>query len=240
MASSLFISTQPFEAFSQKGTDGQQYVYQNDGWNEAPTASQVMTVKSNNDWGVVSNQPGVPGNNQNHGYVQTYPCLTWAGSKSLSHYTQIRADHAETGPGYSDKFQWEAAFDIWLNAEAPGDSNGYEIMIWHDTSLPSYSSPGAYAHVIAEPVIDGVQYVVWQGAGGNGPATWFMRKTNAPATTTHILDILKWWKTIKGTNYTGPADPVLSTICYGWEVWGTSGKPANFHCSEFKLTLGTK
>lgn len=226
-----FISSQPYEQFTQRGSDGNKYTYQNDAWNGA-AGTQSISVRNNNDWSVVSNQPGVPPEN---GYVKTYPCLTYAAGKHLSQYRRIRAEHAEQGPGYTPQLQWEAAFDIWLNADKPGDNNGYEVMIWHDTSLTAYAKlpqPWAPSRVA---LIAGTMYDMWQGQGGNGPATWFKRRENAPSDVTHILDILKYVRvTVPELRAT---DPIVSTISYGWEVWGTSGQDAGFHCSKFGLEV---
>lgn len=181
-------------------------------------------MTDNNSWGVVSSQVF-----STRCWVATYPHIGWAGGRALSAYPPIVARETETGPGYGGKLQWEAAYDIWLNNSSPGADSGYEIMVWTDTSGVS-----PCCSVLATPVIDGVQYKFYQAAGGNGPASWFVREGNSQSTVTDLSKFIAYVAAFHG-NYSGPADPVVDTVEFGWEVWGTGGAPASFQVSNFSL-----
>jgi hypothetical protein len=219
-------TTAPYGTYTFKGSDGNTYTANNDVWGASP-GPQTIKVISNNDWSVTSAQTF-----STDSWVQSFPHLGWSGGKPLSQYPQIVATSAEKGPGYSSAMKWEAAFDVWLNS-SPGADHGYEIMVWTDVSGVA---PGPQQ--IAAPTIMGTKYRVYQGAGGNGPCTWLVREGNAPSCTTHLKAIISWvTQTFKGGNYSGPANPTVDTIEFGWEIWGTGGQPANFSCSHYSLDM---
>jgi hypothetical protein len=218
-----WTSSAKYGGYMAKGTDGKTYTWSNDCWSDG-AGPQTITVNSNNDWGVVSQQTW----NEQY-WVETYPHIGWKGGLRLSQYPKLTGVSAETGPGYGASLRWEAAYDVWLNNGQPGADSGYEIMVWTDTSNVSPNgSPKS------TPTISGVKYRYYQDQGGNGPASWFVREVNAPACTTDLKSLIHYAVSQRG-NYTGPADPVVDTVEYGWEVWGTGGKPVHFHMSKYTL-----
>lgn len=203
---------------------GVRYYWNNDAWCSGH-GPQTIWVNWPGDWGVTSRQTF-----STDCWVQTYPHIGWWGGKRLSAYPRIIGNEAEKGPGHSSRLQWEAAYDIWLNASSAGADNGYEIMIWDDVSGVSPGGP-----VIATPTIGGVRYRFYQGAGGNGPVSDFVRTSNAVATVTDIRPVISYAVRHVG-NYKGPPDPVVSTVEFGWEVWGTGGAAVRFHMSRFSMS----
>ena len=209
--------------YTATGTDGNTYTWMNNVW--APTGGpQTLNVNSNNNWEVISSQVY-----NTEYYVESYPAIIWAGSAGLNSYSGFVATHSAAGPGYGSSMQWETAFDIWLNASAPGASDGDEVMIWTDTSNVS---PGATTETVT---IAGVQYLYHAAPIGSEKA--FIRVTNTPNDcVTDILAVLKWYVENSG-NYSSGADPVLSSVEFGWEVWGTGGVAETFTCTGYTLDI---
>ena len=216
-------SSARFGTYTAVGTDGVTYHWNNDAW--CPGAGpQTIWVNDNNNWGVTSQQMF-----STDCWVQTYPHIGWWGGGLLSSYSALTATESETGPGHSLPLQWEAAYDIWLNNGHPGSDSGYEVMVWTDVA-----NVGACCGVIARPTIAGVEYLEYQSQGGNGPVTDFIRVNGAQTTTTDLKAIIAYVAS-HGGNYSGPADPAVDTIEFGWEVWGTGSFPEDFQMSQFSL-----
>lgn len=215
-----------YATYTARGTDGVTYTWNNDRW--ADTAGpQVIWVNGNNDWGVTSTQVF-----STRSWVEAYPHIGWRGGRRLTAYPAVTATFAETGPGHVAPLRWEAAFDIWLNASSPGADNGYEVMVWTDVSGVS---PGG--SVLATPLIGGIRYRVYQGAGNNGPGmTTLVQVANTASGTRNLRAILSWVTAFRGAHPL-PAGSVLSTVEFGWEVWGTGGRPARFHVSHYTMSF---
>lgn len=194
------------------------YHWNNDAWCDSHGPQRIW-VRDPSSWGVLSTQTF-----NTDCWVQTYPHIGWWGGGLLSQYPQIISTEQEGGPSHT--YQWEAAYDIWLNS-SPGADSGYEVMIWTDTHNVSPGGP-----VLATPVISGVQYRVYQGQGGNGPATWFVRTANTTTATTDIRSILLYL-----ASHNGPANPRVDTIEFGWEIWGTDNTLARFQVHEYSLEV---
>jgi xyloglucan-specific endo-beta-1,4-glucanase len=219
--SGVWQSSAQYGTYSAVGTDGVWYHWNNDAWCSGH-GPQTIWAANQDDWGVTSQQTF-----STDCWVQTYPHIGWWGGKSLSSYPPIISTETETGPAGAG-LRWEAAYDIWLNSSAGSDS-GYEIMIWTDTHGVS---PGG--SVISTPTIDGVQYKFYQGAGGNGPASWFVRVGNTTSAVTNLSEFIAYVASLGG-NYGGGSNPVVDTIEFGWEVWGTGGVPVNFKVSQYSV-----
>lgn len=211
----LWISSAQYGTYAAHGLDHQYYHWNNDAWCSGH-GPQTISVVNNDNWSVTSSQVF-----STDCWVQTYPHIGWWGGDHISHYPFLDVSTSESGP--SNSYQWEAAFDIWLNS-SPGADAGYEVMIWTDTHNVSPCC------LVGPVTIDKVRYNFYQGPGGNGPASWFVRIGNVKSSTVNIKDFL----TYVGA-HGGPRNPVVDTVEYGWEIWGTDGRPANFHMSEFHL-----
>lgn len=213
----VWTSTAQYGSFTRWG-----FTWNNDEWNLQPTSYQKISVTSVNTWGVVSNQPYS---------LPQYPSIGWSGGRKLSSYTSLSSSATESGPGTVTGVYYEAAYDIWLNASAPGQANGFEIMVWTDTYQHG-NTPGSY---LGKATISGIPYTVYEGQGGNGPAVWLVREANAARSTTNLYQVIK---TVVGeaANYTGPSNPVVSTVQFGWEIGGTGGTNRSFNVTQFSLT----
>ena len=113
----VWTSTAQFGSFTRWG-----FTWNNDEWNLQPTSYQKISVTNVNTWSVVSNQPYS---------LPQYPSIGWSGGKKLSSYTALSSSATESGPGTVAGVYYEAAYDIWLNASAPGQANGFELSLIH-------------------------------------------------------------------------------------------------------------
>ena len=216
-AGPVWTSTAQYGQYTRWG-----YTWNNDEWNLQPTSYQKISVTSVGNWGVVSNQPFS---------APQYPDISWAAGKTLSSYPRLSSSACEQGPGNVPGVYYEAAYDIWLNAYAPGQPNGFEIMVWTDIHQHGLT-PGSFAGNVT---IAGVQYAAYEGQGGNGPAVWLLRTSNAGCATTNLYQVVKTVVT-GAANYTGSKNPVVSTVQFGWEIGGTGGANRSFSVTSYAVT----
>jgi hypothetical protein len=213
----VWTSTAQFGQYTRWG-----YTWNNDEWNLQPTSYQKISVTSVNNWGVVSNQPFS---------APQYPDISWAGGNALSGYPRLSSSECENGPGNVPGVYYEAAYDIWLNAAAPGQSNGFEIMVWTDIHQHGMT-PGSFAGNVT---IAGVRYAAYEGQGGNGPAVWLLRTSSAGCATTNLYQVVKTVVN-EAANYTGSTNPTVSTVQFGWEIGGTGGVNRSFGVTAYAVT----
>jgi len=212
----------PWSSTAQYGNyDAGGYTWNNDQWNLAPTSYQKISVWGVNSWGVSSRQPALKG--------PQYPDIGSALGGRLSSYPGLCSSESETGP--RSGATWEAAYDIWLDAPGgPGASNGYEIMVWTDVhGAPLPGTP------VATPVIDGTRYRVYVGAD----VTYLVRDKNVTSATTNLHDVIMW-VTQHIPRYTGGTDPVVSTVEFGWEIYGTGGKTLSWRVTRYDIVSGRR
>ncbi len=196
----------------------QGFTLNNDEWGPS---YQVQTLwADSSSWGVVSQQPWIPYN------VESYPSAIYDTTSSpvLSSFSAIAGTANETMP--SDAHA-EAAYDIWLNG-----TRGFEVMIWTDTHNVGPDPTGFKGNFS----VGGVSYGVYTGtSGAGGGLATLVQLTNTTAQTTDIKGAL----TFLGGKGWAPANPVVSEIDYGWEIWGTANDcPENFTMNSYSLTLG--
>ncbi len=138
-----------------------------------------------------------------------YPDIGWAGGRPLSSYHLVGTESDSEPPGSGGR--WDAAYDIWLNNGNPGANNGYEVMVWTNDHNWNIGNP------IKVVTIDGVRYGFYQREGGSGPGSWLVRMPGSTHTVTNLSDVISFVVGYGG-NYSGPADPVVDTVEYGWEI----------------------
>jgi len=211
----VWSSTAQYGNYSSSG-----YTWNNDEWNLAAQSWEQIRVSSVNSWGVSSRQPDLRG--------PQYPDIGSALGGRLSSYPGLSSSESESGP--RSEAAWEAAYDIWLNATAPGASNGYEIMVWTDVhGAPLPGTP------VATPVIDGTRYRVYIGAD----TTYLVRDKNVTRATTNLHDVIMW-VTQHIPRYTGGTDPVVSTVEFGWEIYGTGGETLSWRVAMYDIISGRR
>ena len=210
--------------YSFTGTDGNTWVANNNAW--APTAGpQTIYVNNNNDWEVVSTQTY-----DTEYYVESYPYIRWSGSAPISSYSSIVGTTSETNPGYGSTMQWEAAWQIYL-ASTPGADNGWAFMVWTDTANVS---PGGSSTPVT---IAGVSYD-WYDPGSYDGNHVLVRTSNTPSgCVTDILACITWAVANAANPPTGGMSAALSTIEFGFEIWGTGGTAQTFTCSGCTLAF---
>lgn len=198
------------------------YITYNNLWNDpnAPQTgpgSQLIYACSDQDWGVVSEQPpvGQPANS-----VKTYPEVQDnVSSVPISSYRRLTSTFAETGPRVGD---YEDAYDIWLNGIATSSSN--EVMIW---TRDHGQTPAGRAGPTVE--LGGRDWVVWS-TGDHGYIA-FVAKSYFHAGRVNLLALFKW---LISNGYISKTSTV-DQINYGAEICGTGGGPETFTFSGFHV-----
>jgi xyloglucan-specific endo-beta-1,4-glucanase len=204
-------------------TEGSATFY-NDMWGSGAN-TQTICANSATSFYITSNQPATSG-------VKAYGNASYTVSKALSSLTSLSSTLASTTPSGG---AWDAAYDIW------DSTNAYEIMIWTnytgtDTGggnvepiSSTYTSAGNAQAVYTNVSIGGATYNVYEGNVGHQVIS-FLRTSKTNNTTTNILAVLQW---IKSIGYFG--NITVGQVQYGVEVTSTSGSET-WTMSNYTLT----
>ena len=187
------------------------YTIYNDEWGSGH-GSQTLWVKSATNWGVFSTQPSTSG-------VKAYANISKSVGVALNSLSSATSSFNETNPSGGN---WESAYDIWLNG------TGIEIMVWTYVS----GNVGPLGSSVGTVSMDGSTWTLYAGNNGSNPTYSFIRSGNETSGTVNILNLLKYLENTKGYF----ANPMLSTIQYGWEISGTNSAQENFTVNNYSAS----
>ncbi|MBS2965447.1 cellulose binding domain-containing protein [Actinocrinis puniceicyclus] len=187
------------------------YTIYNDEWGSGH-GSQTLWVKSATNWGVFSTQPNTSG-------VKSYANISKNVGVALNSLSSATSSFNETNPSGGN---WESAYDIWLNG------TGIEVMVWTYVS----GNVGPLGSSVGSVTLDGNTWTLYAGNNGTNPTYSFVRSSNESSGTVNILDLLKYLENTKGYF----ANPMLSTIQYGWEISGTNNTQENFTVNNYSAS----
>ncbi|HXR70878.1 cellulose binding domain-containing protein [Actinocrinis sp.] len=187
------------------------YTIYNDEWGSGH-GSQTLWVKSATNWGVFSTQPSTSG-------VKSYANISKSVGVALNSLSSATSSFNETNPSGGN---WESAYDIWLNG------TGIEIMVWTYVS----GNVGPLGSSVGTVSMDGNTWTLYAGNNGSNPTYSFIRSGNETSGTVNILNLLKYLENTKGYF----ANPMLSTIQYGWEISGTNNAQENFTINNYSAS----
>jgi len=225
-----------FTTCAQQGgyQDGQYWWITQDVWDPAAGWQQCLYLNSHSQWQVVANLRGAS-------WVGSYPHASYGvgGNQTtgpalntvLNSSTPLMAAWNATYPRSS---AYDFAYDIWLNGTT------YEVMIWLDSNATQPAGS-----VFTNATISGINYNVWEGAGGSGPyCISFVAQSGAmsAATNFNLCGILGWINNLKWNG--GPGgyfwqNPTLDTVQLGWEIVNTYGLSDTYSMNYFNVYYGT-
>jgi uncharacterized protein len=200
----------------------------NNPWNNPamPPNSYTLYANSHSDWEVVANQAACSSTDC---AVEAYESAQFnydntPGSETISDITRMTSNFSLTMPTgnlYTNGFDAEAAYDIWLN------NYGLEVMIWVDNQG---QTPAGNAIGTAD--LAGQQFIVYRG----GNTYSFVLGKNETSGNVNILDALLWLTT---NNYIA-ASSYLTQFNFGWEIASTDGQTDTFTVNRLHLNQGFK
>lgn len=214
--------------------DGQYWWTTQDVWDPAAGWQQCLYYNSHSNWQIVANLKGAS-------WVGSYPHASYGvgGNQTtgpalntvLNNSTPLMAAWNAT---YPRNHAFDFAYDIWLNGTT------YEVMIWLD-----WNATQPAGSVFTNATINGINYNVWEGAGGSGPyCISFVTQSGAmsAATNFNLCGILGWINNLKWNG--GPGgyfwqNPTFDTVQLGWEIVNTDSASDTNTMNYFNVYYGT-
>ena len=205
----LFESSQRWAQYRVGG-----YAISNDEWGTGYN-TQTLWVNSAENWGLRATQPDTLG-------VKSYANIGVDPNVALDSLSSVTSSFSESNPADGN---WESAYDLWLNG------TGIEVMAW------TYVSGDA--RPLGEPdstvTLGGSTWTLYVGDNGHNPTYSFVRSDNESSGTVDLLSLLKYLEKTRGYF----ANPVLSSIQYGWEITGTGDVEKDFTMNAYSATTST-
>jgi hypothetical protein len=205
--------------------DGGQYNLQTNEWNSS--ASQCLSTSGNADFTVTQSAIQASTSSSPGSYPSLYVGCHWGTCTSggaLPIQLMAMGDPTsswsttQTGTG-----AYDVSYDLWFNL-APstgGAPDGGELMIWlnsHGRVQPSGSRVGTAD-------LDGYQFEVWSGQGGDGSDTTYVMEGGASSVTN--LDLGNIVRNAELRGYLFPTSYLIS-VESGFELWnGGTGLATN-------------
>jgi hypothetical protein len=219
-----------FQTSSDSGSSSYgNYEITNDMWNPE-SVTQSLYACNYDSWYVKSNMTS------QGGAVQTYPNsqMTFNNEPAISSLTGLTSAFADgstpSGPG----FDYEYAYDIWLNGY--GGNTHTELMIWNynDGRSPGGNSAGSVT-------IDGQTYDVYESgnfdtcspAPCGGMYIALVSTSNFTSGDDNLLDFFNY--AISKGWISGGSSGKLWQVDYGAEICSTNGTTATFRFTNFNV-----
>lgn len=193
--------------------------------NAAEAGAQTMYASSPGKWQVVANHSKP---DARPGSIKSYPDTQRNFTdRPIDSFTEIVAEYSMTNPPVGE---WNAAFDIWINAI--GSKSTAEVMVWTDHRYNGVIPP-ANAIQSTTVDIDGQQYNAWWRRNGNGGN--YIALAMNPMHAAGRVDLLKIFRWLVEAGWLKGTDKV-SAIEYGVEIANTAGGPQTFRLNSYTLT----
>jgi len=211
------------------GTSYGSYYVTNDMWNPE-SVTQTLYSCTYNSWYVRSNMTS------QGGAVQTYPNsqITFNNEPAIRSLTGLTSAFADGSTPSGSGFDYEYAYDIWLNGY--GGHTHTELMIWNynDGQSPVGNSAGSVT-------IDGHSYDVYEDGNFDtcspspcgGIYLALVATSNFTSGNDNLLDFFNYANS-KGW-ISGGSSGHLWQVDYGAEICSTNGTTATFDFTNFNV-----
>lgn len=202
----------------------------NNTWNNPsmPPNAYTLYANSHSDWEEVANQAKCPTTSC---AVEAYASAQYnfqneAGAQEIADITKMSSYFNQTMPTgnlYTNGFDSEAAYDIWL------DNYNLEVMVWVDDQG---QTPGG--QIIGTANLFGQDFIVYHSGALDNPNSGtysFVLAENESSGYVDILDVLQW---LTANTYI-PTSDYMTQFNFGWEIASTGGQTDTFRLNGLTL-----
>ena len=209
----------------------------NNAWNAHEAGPQTMCANRIGDWAVSSQQPDLAAD---PGSVKTYPeAERNYPDVSLTQFTSLTSDYAESMPTGLARLDAEAAYDVWLGNTSVATT---EVMFWVDNAGQSEGGKLAQSNVS----FGGRSWDLWCG-GGTGASscvngTYFVWALHGMTPQSHFgqpsgsVDVLAGIKELISDGFfSADANHLMRQVNFGWEICSTGNQPGVFRVTNLTL-----